>query len=107
VTNNKAYHVFQKRSTKQKQAKGSAQFADTYGVDDVCMRGAPTDGPALGVMATFSVGVSVGVGDGVGVVEGVGDGVGVRLGVFDGVGVIDGVGRIQVIGSRPKISVAL
>jgi hypothetical protein len=31
----------------------------------------------------------------------------VSVGVFDVVGVTDGVGRIQVIGSRPKISVAV
>ena len=63
----------------------------------------------VGVNVSVGVGDSVviveGVGDSVGVIEGVGDGVGVRVGVRVGVG--DGVGRIQVIGSRPKMSVAL
>ena len=50
---------------------------------------------------------SVGVIDGVGLIVGVIDGVGVSVGVIDVVGVADGVGRIQVMGSRPKMSVAL
>ena len=55
------------------------------------------------------VGVRVSVIDGVGLIVGVIDGVGVKVSVavMLGVGVADGVGRIQVIGSRPKMSVAL
>jgi len=47
----------------------------------------------------------VGVDVSVGVIDGVG--VRVPVGVLDGVGVADGVGAIQMIGSRPRMSVAL
>ena len=106
-TDNKAYHFFRTEVPNGKRAKGSSKSADTYGVDDVCLPGAPTDGPAPGVTAAVGEGVGPRVGVGVSVRVPDGVGVSVSVGVVDGVGVTDGVGRIQVIGSRPKISVAL